>query len=313
MRRSLIGVVVALVLVLVAGCSGDDDDGGSVLGALPGANGADDLVGRLPESPTVAYVDLDAARDQLGLATDADADVDDVDLDGDPERARLVGVAALGLPYLRHPYDVPLASALDTSLVHAAASTVTSGPNNGAAVVRTDQSFDDLADALADEGYEPDGDLLVRGGPTVQAVFPVVADGGDGTLVLAASEAEARAVLDGGAGTTPAIELLGRLPGIAVAAGATPDGLDCGAFGAGIDLEPAAGELVVFAGADPDPARAVPDPESNLVLRQVELDDRRVDGEYVRVELEYRTEEFPFMNPTHLVSGELVAGDIYPC
>lgn len=321
MRRWVVGVVVG-GLVLGAACSGGDGgdsgdsgdggDGQSVVEAVSeGGGGAVDLMERLPaSSPAAAYVDLDAAREQLGLP--ADADLDDIDLTGEPERARLLGVAALGLPHLAQPRDVPLTSALDTGQVHAAAATGSTSREYGVAVVRTDQSFDDLADALAQAGYEAEGELLVRGGPALQVVFPVVADGGDGTIVLATSEEAARAVLDGDPRSSPAVELLDQVPGIAAAAVVPSSGLECGAVGVGVDLEPATGEIVIFAGDDPDPAQAVPDPDALPALRQAELGEPQVDGDHVRIELEYET-DVPLVNPTRLAASDITAEDVYRC
>lgn len=312
MRRTWIGVLVG-GLVLVAACSSDDDgDGGNVLDNLGGGD-ASELAARLPAgAATVSRVDLDAAREQLGLPDDSD--VAEVDITSEPDRARLLALAALGLPYLNRPQDeIPLESALDTGQVHAAAATGTYDRERGAAIVRTDQSFDDLADALADHGYEATGDMVVADGPLLRLVFPVVADGGDGTIVLAASETAARAVLDGGDEGSPATDLLDQLPGIAAAAGASSDGLECGnGFGVGVDLEPAAGEMVIFAGGDPDPAQALPDPDAVSLLGDLELGDRRVEGDFVHVEFEYPTEH-PLQTPTQLVASELVATDIYQC
>jgi hypothetical protein len=84
--------------------------------------------------------------------------------------------------------------------------------------------------------------------------------------------------------------VLGQLPGIAAAAGANPDGLACGdGFGVGVDLDPAAGEIVIFAGDDPEPGRAVADPYSTPILSDLDLRDRQTQGQYVRVEFEYST------------------------
>jgi hypothetical protein len=257
----------------------------------------------------VGVVSLDAAREQLGVP--ADTDVDDFDFTAEPDRARLLGVAVLGLPYLNAAFeDVPFRSALDTGQVHAAAATSAFDRERGAAVVRTDQSFDDLASALADAGYEPTEDLLVSEASPSDVLYPVVADGGEGTIILARSETAVRRVLDGDVGPTPAIELLEQLPGVAAAAGADPGGLACGnGFGVGVDLEPAPGEIVIFAGDDPDPDQAIPDPESTPDLRPVDLGDRQAQGPYVRVEFEYST-DLPLQSPARLVSSELLAGGI---
>ena len=217
--------------------------------------------------------------------------------------------------YLSNPRDdIPLKSALDTGQVHAAAAVADLDRERGAAVVATDQSFDDLAGALGEADYERSGDLVIGNGPLMELVFPVVANGGDGTIVLARSEAAARNVLEGNAGsTTPALELLGQLPGIAAAAGASSDGLACGSgLGVGVDLEPATGEIVIFAGDGADPARAIADPASNPVLRQLELGERQAQDGYIRVEFEYST-DVPLQNPTRLVSSDLPAGEIYRC
>jgi hypothetical protein len=320
MRRSgvrLLAAGLALAVGSVAACAGESDDDPFGTAGADGDRGdrgqAAGLAARLPGGATsVGAVDLDAARSQLGLADDTD--VDDFDFTAEPDRARLLGVAALGLPYLSNPRDdIPLKSALDTGEVHAAAAVADLDRERGAAIVATDQSFDDLAEALAEAGYERRGDLVVGNGPLMELVFPVVADGGDGTIVLARSEAAARNVLEGEAGSTPPLELLGELPGIAAAAGASPDGLACGnGLGVGVDLEPAAGEIVIFAGDDADPARAIADPASNPVLRQLDLGERQAQDGYIRVEFEYST-DVPLQNPTQLVSSDLPAGEIYQC
>jgi hypothetical protein len=310
----LLAAGLALAMGSVAACADESDDDPVGAAAAQGDRGeAADLAARLPAGATsVGAVDLDAARSQLGLADDTD--VDNFDFTAEPERARLLGVAVVGLPYLGSPRnDVPLKWALDTGQVHAAAAVADIDRERGAAIVATDQSFDDLAEALIEAGYERRGDLVVGNGPLMELVFPVVADGGDGTIVLARSEAAARNVLEGEAGSTPALDLLAQSPGIAATAGASPDGLACGnGVGVGVDLEPATGEIVIFAGDGADPARAIADPASNPILRELELGERRAQDGYIRVEFEYST-DVPLRNPTRLVSSDLPAGEIYEC
>lgn len=310
MRTRTLAIAVLLGAGTVLGACSDDGSGADPDHAASGGG----LAGRLPAGANrVASVDLDGARDQLGLP--AGTGVDDVDVDAEPERARLLTVAALGLPYLGLPpeHTSALRAAIDTGLIHEAAAVVGFDTEHGAAVLRTDQAFADLAARLADEGYAQDDDLLVSDQSDDAIEYPVVADGGDGTVVLAQSEAAARAVLDGGGGSTPAVDMLARLTGVVATAGTVPGIAGCGGrFGVGADAEPTTGQLVVFAGPDPDPANALPGPVPPG-RAGVDIGARTVDGEYVVVDFEYDPDPF-LEHPAHaVVANNFVFGLLYDC
>src|SRR5918999_216783 len=81
------------------------------------------------------------------------------------------------------PEPTPLSEAIDGRRVKAAAAQPVAGAPAVLAVA-TDQPFDEIAAGLRKRRYVRRDDLLVSPEGFSRVVFPVVADGGDGVLVL---------------------------------------------------------------------------------------------------------------------------------
>jgi hypothetical protein len=222
-----------LCLVAVAigggalGCGGED---------APPDEPIDELAHYLPggDSGLLAFADVAAAREQLGLPADADALAFELlaDQDYDPKspEARLLESATLAMPNFSVvsrsvTYTVPAGTDLDrvrpdlpppkpTSFTEAfdgraiAAAVTggsTDGPRGALTAIRTSQPFDELADALAKHGYQRQGDVLSKPGADTNEV----ADAGDGVVVLSSKDASAAdAVADPGGGPAAALALL---------------------------------------------------------------------------------------------------------
>jgi hypothetical protein len=182
--------IAACLVALAAwqGC-GEDEAGSPATAAT--------LASRLPaDSATVYFANLDAVREDLGLDPGADA----IDVEGafgsgidqgDPLQ-RLVRDAGTALPTLAQELagggqDGVLA-ALDGGRVHAIAST---GPGEiQLTAIATSQDFGSIAETLTRQGYTRDGSVLVADSPA--SAIGGVADTGDGIIVLAGSEQQAR-------------------------------------------------------------------------------------------------------------------------
>ncbi len=211
-RRPAALVALALAVVVPAGCGGGDDESGPPPVDTP--SGGDPTAGLTDylssESFTVQVADLTAFREQLGLPEDADALPDtpaDVDKDpADPDR-RLLSASVITMPELSFAIQTlqrdPIAEAFDGTAISAAA---TSGGAEGTlSAIRTSQTFDDLAGALEDQGYERDGDTLSN----PDARIGEVSDAGDGVFVIAGADASAAdAVADPPGGPAEAVALL---------------------------------------------------------------------------------------------------------
>lgn len=185
--RTLFRSALAAAVLALAGCGGGD-------APAPDESPAAGLTDYLPAEPfVVAVVDVDEARSELGLEADADATAIErfaEDLEpGDPEYELVQGTAA-GLPpiaYFAQAFENdPVIAALDGTAISAAASNQ-DDPEGPVAVVRTSQGFDELAETLAEDGYQRDGDALVNS----EARVTEVADAGDGVIVLSGKGASA--------------------------------------------------------------------------------------------------------------------------
>jgi hypothetical protein len=244
--------------------------------AWPGA-----IIGRAGEEgllDVIAYSDLAAAREQLGLPKHADSLA--------PERHPLLySFASRPLFLFGTLFDPggprpvgPLAEVLDGGQIDAAVGMnhAFSGPGadqvgrRSVVVLRTRQPFDEIADRLRRrEGYESANGLLLgeRIDPDdhhrIPAVydgfpFPAVADAGGGVVVLGGSAQAARAALAGeGAELTPAAELVAELPGVSlVAYGEAPLGFSCVVtFGMGEHAVPREGVLLAVVDAKAEAER----------------------------------------------------------
>lgn len=230
MRLRLLGFA-SVVLAVVAPACGDDD--------APPAEPIDFLAQYLPDDSTaiLSFADLAAVRERLRLPADADTlsfeDFLAEDYDPDSPEGRLRSAANAAMPVLgikvktctyevRGPLDdqslftegeeacdrlddielEPVAEAFDGRAITAA---VTGGGSGGVlTAIQTSQPFEQLATALADDGYERDGSVLSKPGAEVSEV----AAAGDGVVVLSTDDASAaEAVADPKGGPAAALAL----------------------------------------------------------------------------------------------------------
>lgn len=134
-----------------------------------------------PPEPHLFYLDLEAAREQLGLPDDADARATQPSPQGDgisEEQIALFNAASPAFTFAVRPGRSPLADAIDTGQVSGAASSVLFS-RQAVSALRTGQAFDEVATALEGQGYRRDGSLLVPTGPA--EVYDLVV--GDGSWV----------------------------------------------------------------------------------------------------------------------------------
>ncbi|HEX6117663.1 MAG TPA: hypothetical protein VFY99_11220 [Solirubrobacterales bacterium] len=168
--------------------------------------------GRLPGDPKQGlYLDLEAAREELGLPDDADpADWDALRNreEGDP-LAEFVSAASPTLPHVQDSrvkyFELDaVGEAIDHSQVSAAAAGV--GDDGSVTLLQSDQSFDEIAQELEEGGFERNGDVLVGESAGPEPVLPFVGDAGDGRIVVASTAEQAERAVAGdeeASGVTP--------------------------------------------------------------------------------------------------------------
>jgi hypothetical protein len=249
-------------------------------------------------SEALAYADLDAARKQLGLPSDAS-------ISGSGGRPLLLSFATR--PFFRfssaiggRPTLGPLSDVLDGRRIALAVGTnfAFSGPGADeisawdVLVLRTRQPFSEIAGLLRREGYEEAEDALLVAdrrppglGPHPPTVpFPAVGDAGGGVVVFAGSPRAARVALRGAnAELTETAELLARLSGAGrVARG--PSGRCVVAVGLGEEAKPREGELVVVLDRPPRAERLLFGGRTYLGLSrgsEVTFDEATAEGDRV--------------------------------
>jgi hypothetical protein len=279
-----------------------------------------DLAASLPgDPPFVSYLDLAAAKEALELPDDADpADygaIDDLD-DPTPE-AQLVQAARNSLPHVTEAFTVTFepdatTEAIDHTQVTAAASSLSPEAGGRAAILATEQPFDEIAEALEASGFELDGDVYAGESAEPKPQLPYVADLGDGRIVVAAELADAEEALAGKAEPAEAATLLAELD--APQREATEVDLDdtcVTAFALG--GEPGGSEVELAFTVD---AEAVADrvpSEVELVTgdEPAQLGEPDVDGETVRVTA---TPPEGVTDPSTLfAAGAILGNELYDC
>lgn len=225
--------------------------------------------------PALAYADLAAAREQLGLAADAAIR---------PRTQRLLFTFAarplfmFSLAFRADPSLGPLGEVLDGGQIEAAAGTnfALSGPGSDeigpddVLVLRTRQPFGQIANRLRQLGYEdgldgllvageplPEPDDEVRRAPSYDGVpFPAVGDAGEGVVAMGGSERAVRAALEGADEELSEVAaLVATLPGVSRAARGF-DSRDCVvAVGLGESAAPREGELVIVVDGEAEARR----------------------------------------------------------
>ncbi|MGH2989097.1 MAG: hypothetical protein ACRDMA_04425 [Solirubrobacterales bacterium] len=237
--RGRVGAALAALCLGVAlsGC-GDDDgpdpaDPAMLLDHIP------------PGASELRFADLAAMRSQLGLPEDADvADFPRGEHPADDGQRRLAMTAGALLTYLGLGVKRGLRRAIDHGAITAAASNVTTGAP-GISVIRTSQPFDEIAATLEHEGYTRAGNVVrsrkYRGAPkssrgSIETYgsgarikpalpdqdflrrfnYPVVADAGDGVVVLGFERRTVENAVTGSAGSgDPVRALLEDVEGVA--------------------------------------------------------------------------------------------------
>jgi hypothetical protein len=313
--RGRVGAAIAALCVTfaISGC-GDDENGGDRPDRA-------ELLDHVPsvEGGALAYADFATAKEQLGLPEDADvADFTTGDDPANVGRERLADTAAWLLHYLTNPQPTPLRKAIDHGAIGAAANNVDDG-GSGVSVIRTSQSFDDIARALGRSGYERDGDVLEsKSPPGPSRLYRVLADAGDGVIVLGF---ERRAVEDAVAGSAGsdnlARALLEGVDGVARGSIATvvdSTSLDCVrglAVGESFDRETADLRIEIDGEASADRFRL---PELRERPR-LEYGEPEVEGGVLTVEIVGgRDPDVPGVElPLDLLTAALKPSRIYEC
>jgi hypothetical protein len=230
MRLRLESLAAVALAAGAIGCGSEDP---------PPDEPIDELARYLPggDSGLLVFADVTTAREQLGLPADADALAFEILLgrDYDPEspEAQLLESTGVAMPsfglapqkgvtevvpagtdlnvgaalsQLPKPRPDPFTEAFDGGAIAAAATGSSADGSPGPlTVIRTSQPFDELAEALAKQGYQRDGDVVSKPGAETNEV----ADAGGGVIVLSSKGASAaEAVAEPGGGLPPALALL---------------------------------------------------------------------------------------------------------
>lgn len=304
--------VLATAAIAFAGCGGSDDNASSA--AAP--------VEYLPaEAVNLAVVNFDATRADLDMPEDADIiDVEALtgdEFDAQSPEARLFNAATIAVPPARQLAQTlaptPLAEALDGGAISAAAQALAGSPQ-GVGAIETTQSFDELAETLAGDGYERDGDVLTN--PDEE--FGEIADAGDGVWLIGDADAEAglrpaELAESKSGGPTELVELLAAgdedAPiGVAASfANQDPSGELCiVAFGGHENPEGTAGDFILEVEGDADPDRVRAD-----ALDFAETGEPSVDGSTVT--LPFTAEGGIASNPVGNVLAQFGFAGLYDC
>ena len=303
--------IVALAVALALPACGDDE------GSAGPSDEAVALLDHVPRSgePELAFADFDAAREQLGLPDDADLAEFPAGADEEDPQARLATTAGLLIRYLSLPpqQQTPLPQAIDHGAVRAAASNVvTGGP--GITVLSTSQSFDDIAAALEDRGYQRDGGTLEDDSASIRFAYPLVADAGDGVIVLGYARGPVEDAVAGTSGSDHARALLERVEGV-VRDAVTFDSKCVHGLAVGESYDPEAGEVRIEVEGEAEAERfRLADSQT---IPQLEYGDPQADGNALTVGAQLDPNpEFDVLlgeGPITLLRSDLAPTDIYAC
>jgi hypothetical protein len=271
-----------------------------------------ELVSLLPEEASmVAVIDVAEIREAVDLAHDQGVD------GGLDERTQpLADALGAAIPFFAVPRSTHIREALDSGAVTEAASVpIAFAPEQAVVVVRTSQSFDDLAAALEERGYERegDGDVLVIDEPVVESGATAITTTDDGLFVLAQSSDLARSVAAGEGDGPAAAALLGTVGGpLRVAAVAGPDTDSCIESLAAGWVDPAVGEMVITVDDADDTAdlELVPDPGDTGnpgagLAADLEIETSDVEGRTLRARYTWHGRGTPAGVPFSAVPGSL--------
>jgi hypothetical protein len=304
MRALGFAFLAALAAFLAAGCGSDSADSGELADALPGDPGI------------VSYIDLDATREALELPDDADpADYDQLGDPSDPTpESQLVTAAASALPHVTEPFTRRFetdatALAIDHTQVSAAAAS--EDPEARAALLETDQPFDEIADSLESSGFELDGDVYVGDSIEPEVAFPFVADLGDGRVVVARERELADDALAGEDDPGEAAQLLAEVEQPRRQASAIPSddacvtGLALGGTPGEFELE-----IAIRVDGEADAGLLVDELPATVGGEPVPLGEPEADGDLVHVTA--TPDEVVDLSALY-ASGVLLPGELYDC
>ena len=146
------------------------------------------------DTPAIRTANVKAAADELGISSGTDPFVvpdSQTSLNDSSVQFSLVAAVAFG-PYeqeFQFAKANPVADAFDGSAISSGASNFLD-TNEPVSVIRTSQSFDEIAKSLEKSGFTRKGDSLTAAHPT-QTQYSSVADAGHGVVVVAANQADA--------------------------------------------------------------------------------------------------------------------------
>jgi hypothetical protein len=293
--------------VALAGCGGGAD-GGEAQEPAVAAPDATALLGYLPPNPPeIALVDLAAARADLGLPADADAS----ELGGSDAQSDLGAAAGSVIPYLSLPRRRPIQDAIDHRAITAAAGNLVQG-GPGITAIATAQPLDDIGQRLITEGYERHGDILESDSSFVQGSYSVIADTGDGVLVLGFSRGTVeRATEDAAAADNPARPLIEEVSGVTRKALVTDD-LDCiDGIGVGQSADLDSGEIRIEVAEEASGERfRLADA---LTLPEFEFGKPDVDESVLTAHVEVDPQSGLLNGPISLLGTDLAPSEIYDC
>jgi hypothetical protein len=173
-------------------------------------------------------------------------------------------------------------------------------------------TFDDVAAALVTDGYERHGDVLESDSSFVEGSYGVIADAGDGVLVLGYNrQAVAEAIEDAPSNDNPARPLIERVEGV-VRSSARPTDLGCiEGIAAGESADLRRGEIRIEVEGEAAPGRLnLPDA---LALPEFEFGKPEVKGNVVTAEVAVDPQSGRLSGPIDLLATELAPSEIYAC
>jgi hypothetical protein len=304
----MVAIAGSLALAAVMPACGEDEGNDGTAEALAPPVDATALLDYVPADRSgVRLVDLAAAREELGLPADADAS----DLGGGDAQSHLGAAASAVIPYLSLPRTRPIEDAIDHGAITAAAGNVVHG-GPGMTALATSQSLDDIAVTLVTEGYEREGDLLVSDSSFVAGSYGVIADTGDGVIVLGYERGTVkRAIEDSPGEGNPARLLLEEVGGVTRGAVA-PARLDCiDGIAAGQSADLRSGEILIEVRGEAAAQRfRLPDA---LTLPEFEFGKPDVDGRALTAKVGVDPQSGMLNGPISLLSTALAPGEIYAC
>ena len=304
----IVAIAGSVALAVALPACGDDDGDERSAEAAASTPDATALLDYLPADPSeIALADLAAAREELGLPADADAS----EIEGSDAQADLGAAAGSVIAYLSLPRPRPIQDAIDHGAITATAGNLTRG-GRGITAIATPQPLDHIAQLLVTEGYERRGDVLESDSSFVEGSYSVVADAGEGVIVLGFKRGTVeRAIEDPPGAENPARPLIDAVPGVTRRALVTDD-LDCiEGIGIGQAATLESGEIRIELAQDASVDRfRLPDA---LTLPEFEFGKPDVDGGTLAADVEVDPQSGLLNGPISLLGSDLATSEIYSC